>query len=160
MNRRTGLEAAIASIERGEADVLVTAKLDRLSRSLMDFATLMERSRRKGWALVALDLGVDASTPSGEMLANVLAVFARFERRLIGQRTKDALAVKRAQGVVLGRPPALPAAVRQRIRRMHAHGTTLTAIAAHLNAEAVPTAHGGRQWHPSTVRAIVRAGRL
>ena len=84
----------------------MVAKLDRLSRSMTDFTRLMERSWKKGWALVALDLGVDTTTPAGEMIANSVANFSQFERRLIGQRTKDALAVKRAQGVQLGRPQA------------------------------------------------------
>ena len=52
--------------------------------------------------MVALDIGVDTTTPNGELIANVMATFAQFERRLIGQRTKDALAVKQQQGVVLG----------------------------------------------------------
>jgi DNA invertase Pin-like site-specific DNA recombinase len=47
----------------------------------------MERSWKKGWALVALDLGVDTTTPAGEMIANSVANFSQFERRLIGQRT-------------------------------------------------------------------------
>lgn len=68
----------------------------------------MERARKSRWALVALDIGVDTTTPAGEMMANVLAVFAQFERRLIGQRTREALAVKRLQGVRLGRRPSLP----------------------------------------------------
>jgi len=55
----------------------------------------MEQSRRKGWSLVALDLGVDTTTPAGEALASTLAVFAQFERRLIGERT-NALAVKKS----------------------------------------------------------------
>jgi DNA invertase Pin-like site-specific DNA recombinase len=155
-NGRQGLAEAMRTIERGDAGALVVAKLDRLSRSLMDFASLMERSRKKGWALVALDLGVDTTTPSGEMMANVLAGFAQFERRMIGQRTKDALAVKKAQGVRLGRPRIIPEKVRSRIRRMHSHGRSLSAIAGALNAEAVPRAHGGRAWHASTVRAVLR----
>jgi DNA invertase Pin-like site-specific DNA recombinase len=60
----------------GEADVLVVSKLDRLSRSLIDFAQTMATAQREGWALVALDLGVDTATPGGEMMANVLASFA------------------------------------------------------------------------------------
>lgn len=155
-NGRQGLAEAVRTIERGDAGALVVAKLDRLSRSLMDFAGLMERSRKKGWALVALDLGVDTTTPSGEMMANVLALFAQFERRMIGQRTKDALAVKRAQGVRLGRPRTIPEGVRSRIRRMHSHGRSLSAIAGVLNAENVPRAHGGRAWYASTVRGAVR----
>lgn len=89
--------AALEAVEGGQADALCVAKLDRLSRSLLDFAGLMERSRKRGWSLVALDLGVDTSTPSGEMMASVLATFAQFERRLIGERTRAALAEKRAR---------------------------------------------------------------
>jgi DNA invertase Pin-like site-specific DNA recombinase len=73
------------------------AKLDRLSRLLKDFATLMERGQKKGWNLVACDLGIDLSTPSGEFMANVMGSAAQWERKLIGQRTRDALAAKRAQ---------------------------------------------------------------
>jgi DNA invertase Pin-like site-specific DNA recombinase len=93
---RPGITQAFDLVESGGASVLVVAKLDRLSRSLLDFAAVMERSRRKRWALVALDLGVDTTTPQGEMMANILATFAQFERRLISQRTKDALAIKTA----------------------------------------------------------------
>lgn len=64
---REGLAEALEVVERGDADALVVPKLDRLSRSLMDFSVLMERSRKKGWALVALDLGVDTTTPAGAM---------------------------------------------------------------------------------------------
>ena len=98
---RPGLGAAPDAVENGTADGLLVAKLDRLSRSLLDFAQLMARSQRKRWAPVALDLGVDTSTPSGEMMASVLAVFAQFERRLIGQRTKEALAVKRSCSMLM-----------------------------------------------------------
>ena len=62
---RRGITEALADVESDEATVLVVAKLDRLSRSLLDFAALMERSRRKGWALVALDLGVDTTGVAG-----------------------------------------------------------------------------------------------
>ena len=152
---RPGLTAALEAVETGQADGLVVAKLDRLSRSLLDFTELMEHSRRRRWTLIALDLGVDTSTPAGEMLANVLAVFAQFERRLIGQRTREALAVKREQGVRLGRPRSLSDDVRRRIVRDRRKGLSLSAIAAALNDEGVPTAQGGRRWYPSTVRAIV-----
>ena len=108
VNGRHGLSEALAAVESGKARTLVVAKLDRLSRSLMDFAALMERSRKKGWSLVALDLGVDTTTPAGEMMASVVASVAQYERRLIGVRTKDAMAVKRSQGVRMGRPRLLP----------------------------------------------------
>ncbi len=157
---RPGITEALTMIEAGDADALMVAKLDRLSRSLLDFAALMDRSRREGWALIALDLGVDTSTPSGEMMAAVMAAFAQYERRLIGQRTRDALAVKRAAGVRLGRPVGLPDDVRDRIAAERAAGDTLTAIADRLTAENVPTAQGGARWWPSTVAAVVRSVQL
>lgn len=88
-------------------------------------------------------------------MANVLATFAQFERRLIGERTRAGLAVKRAQGVRLGRPRVLPASVRRRIVNMRKRGLTYPAIAARLNADHVPTARGRGQWYPSTIHDIV-----
>jgi len=151
---RPALTAALEDVESGRADAIVVAKLDRLSRSMLDFASLMERSRRQGWGLVALDLGVDTSTPAGEMMMNVLASFAQFERRLIGQRTADALAVKRAQGVKLGRPRALPDAVVARIVRERSAGLTFAAIAEGLNADGIPTALGRARWWPESARQV------
>jgi DNA invertase Pin-like site-specific DNA recombinase len=154
---RDGLQLALRDVESGTADALVVAKLDRLSRSLLDFASLMERSRRRGWALVALDLGVDTTTPQGEMVANVMASFAQFERKLIGQRTREALAVKRLNGIRLGRPPTLSPATVALIRGRRARGMSLAALATQLNAEGRPTAHGGRRWYVSTVQAVLRS---
>lgn len=157
---RPGIRRALEELKAHRADALVVAKLDRLSRSLLDFAGLMETSRRQGWALVALDLAVDTATPSGEMLASVLATFAQFERRLIGQRTADALAVLKARGQRLGRPVLLPESVRRRIVRLRARGWSLPRIAEALNAEGVPCAQGGRQWWPATVAAVLRSAAL
>jgi DNA invertase Pin-like site-specific DNA recombinase len=154
---RPGLAAALAAVESGEAAGIVVAKLDRLSRSLKDFANLMARAQSGGWNLVALDLGVDLSTAAGEFMANVMASAAQWERRIIGQRTKDALAIKRAQGVKLGRPIVLPSDVVTRIVADHHAGAGWSAIARQLNSEALPTAHGGSKWHPSTVRSVVQA---
>jgi DNA invertase Pin-like site-specific DNA recombinase len=155
--KRPGVQDALGRLAAGEAAVLVVAKLDRLSRSLLDFAGVVARAEREGWALVALDLGVDTSTASGQLMANVLAAFAEFERKLIGQRTREGLAAKRAAGVRLGRPLSLDPAVRERIRADREAGVSFAAIARGLNADAVPTAHGGAQWHPSSVRAAAVA---
>lgn len=119
---RPGLQEALGALDRGKADALITAKLDRLSRSIVDFGMLMERARKQGWALVALDLGVDTTTPSGELVANVMVSVAQWERRAIGRRTKDALAVKKAGGVRLGRPSTLPVVVPQRLSRLRSRG--------------------------------------
>jgi len=155
LKRRPQLAAAMALIEAGQADTLVVSRLDRLSRSIVDFATLMERARSKGWSIVVLDCDFDMTSPTGELMANMLACFAQFERRLIGQRTKDALAIKRRQGVVLGRPSKVPSDLRQAIASARSGGSTLQAIADDLNERGVPTAQGGKRWHPSTVRAVL-----
>ena len=154
--KRPGIVEALEALHRRDASTLVVAKLDRLSRSMLDFSELMTRATREHWALVALDLGVDTTTPSGEMMANVLATFAQFERRLIGQRTRDALAARRAAGVVLGRRRSMPEEVLARIVAERAAGRSTPAIAAGLNADGVPTAHGGRQWYASTVAKALR----
>ncbi len=153
--KRPGVQEALRMLEAREASALVVAKLDRLSRSMLDFTALMAKAQKQSWALVALDCAVDTSTPTGEAMANMLATFAQFERRLISQRTKEALAVKRANGIRLGRPPTLPQPVVRRIQRQRARGDSLRKIAESLNASGVPTAQGGLEWYAATVRQIL-----
>ncbi|WP_222864493.1 recombinase family protein [Micromonospora sp. WP24] len=152
---RPALAEALELVESHQATTLVVAKLDRLSRSLVDFAGVMDRARAKRWNLIALDLGIDLTTPAGEFLASVMASAAQWERRIIGQRTREGLAAKKAAGVRLGRPVALPDEVRSRIRDEASNGASLAAIARGLNAGAVPTAQGGKKWYPSTVKAVL-----
>lgn len=154
--QRPGLAEALADLEAGEADVLLVSKLDRLSRSIADGAALLERSQREGWGLVALDLGVDTSTPTGEALAGVVLSFARLERRMIGQRTRDALAAKRAAGVRLGRPSGLSDDTVCRIIADREAGMTLAAVADRLNRDGIPTSQGAAGWTHVTVRKVLR----
>jgi DNA invertase Pin-like site-specific DNA recombinase len=152
--KRPGIKAALEVLESGDAKALVAAKLDRLSRSMIDFTALMATAQKQGWALVALDCNVDTTTPAGEVMANVLATFAQFERRLIAQRTREALAIKREQGVVLGRPRTIDEGIVKRIKRERKRGQSFAAIAEQLNAEGVATGQGGRRWYPATVRNL------
>jgi len=151
---RAGLKAALEQLDRGEAHVLVVAKLDRLSRSVAQGAQVMDRAKRRGWSLVALDFGLDTTTPAGEMVANVILSTAQYERRLIGERTKAALAAKREQGVRLGRPQVLSDDVVRRVLAERATGCSFRAIGAGLEADGIPTARGGTTWHASAVRAV------
>src|SRR4051812_21796634 len=75
--RRPGLRLALEVLQRGEAAGLVVAKMDRLSRSLMDFTSIMATAQKQGWALVALDCPVDPSTPTGEAMASIMATFSQ-----------------------------------------------------------------------------------
>lgn len=159
-DRRPELVAALDALDRGDAQVLVVAKLDRLARSVLDFAEIMARAARAGWSIVCLDIAVDTTTPAGEMMATVTAAFAQYERRLIGQRTREALARKRAQGARLGRPVTLPTELRAQIVNRRAAGATLRQIAAELNDANVPTAQGGARWYPATISAVLRSTEL
>jgi DNA invertase Pin-like site-specific DNA recombinase len=150
---RPALAQALAVLGAGKAAALVVAKVDRLSRSVLDFSTVVARAERQGWAVVALDLGLDMSTPTGALMASIVAAVSEYERRLIGQRTKDALAARKAAGVVLGRPRLLDAATADRIRSARAQGSTLQAIADTLNIEGTLTPTG-RTWSPALVRKV------
>jgi DNA invertase Pin-like site-specific DNA recombinase len=154
--RRPGLQLALDVLKSGEAEVLCVSKMDRLSRSLLDFTSIMGEAQKQGWALIALDCPADTTSPTGEAMASVMTVFSQLERRLIGERTRNALAEKRAQGVQLGRrlSAAVPVEIRERILAERTAGSSYAAIARALNAEAVPTAQGGARWHSSTVRKM------
>ena len=153
LSGRPGLSEALQMLANGEAAALVVAKLDRLARSVHDFAGLVRLAEREGWGIVALDLGVDMTTPTGGLLANVTASVAEWERRIISVRTSEALAQKRAAGVRLGRPRMLDPAIGDRIRSRRAEGATLQAIADELNAEKITTPTG-RAWSPALVRKV------
>jgi DNA invertase Pin-like site-specific DNA recombinase len=129
------------------------AKLDRLARSVHDFTGLGARSQKRGWALVVIDLQLDMMEPSGRLMANILASFAEFERDLIGKRTREALAVRRDQGVRLGRRRDLSNSLVDQMVAAREDGRTYQRIADQLNTEGIKTARGGSRWHPSTIRA-------
>lgn len=152
---RPALAEALERLRKGEAAALYAQRLDRLSRSVADFAHLLERARSQRWTVAVLDADVDTATPSGEFLVNVLASAAQYERRIIGARTRDALAQRRREGVRLGRPSTLPLAVVRRIVADRQEGASLAAIADRLTAEGVPTAQGGARWYPSTVSKVL-----
>jgi DNA invertase Pin-like site-specific DNA recombinase len=130
---RPALQDALGRLARHEADALIVAKLDRLSRSLVDFADILRRAEREGWVLVVLDPELDMSTAGGRAMAGMLAVFAEFERSMIRERIKSALAVKRSQGVKLGRREHLGEHVTMMLRR-RAGGASLSDIRRSLRA--------------------------
>jgi DNA invertase Pin-like site-specific DNA recombinase len=153
--KRPGLALALDRLRRG--DVLVVAKMDRLSRSLIDYASIVATAQREGWALVALDSPADMTTPQGEAMAGVQAVFAQLERRLISQRTREALAQRKAAGVRLGRERVIAPAVERRAHALKAEGYSVRRIALALAAEG-HRPPGGGDWQPSTLhRVLIRA---
>lgn len=157
---RPALTEALALLSTHEADALVVAKLDRLSRSVVDFSTTLATAKRQGWAMVLLDLGVDTATPNGKLVAGLMSQIAEWERELIGQRTREALAAAKARGTRLGRPRCTPDEVVTQVVMMRDHGMSLRVIAQTLTDASVPTTRGAAAWRPSTVRRVLNSHRL
>jgi len=152
--KRPALAQALTMLAAGEADTLVVAKLDRATRSVADLCELLELSDKQGWDFIALDLGIDTSTPMGRAMAQMSGVFAELERKMIAQRTSDALQALKASGRRLGRPVEQNAETMARIAAEHADGRSLRSIANNLTADKVPTARGGL-WHASTIKRVL-----
>jgi DNA invertase Pin-like site-specific DNA recombinase len=155
--RRPVLRDALDRLDKlGEDGALCIGTLDRLARSTGDFASILERSERRGWCIVVLDLGgerLDTSTAIGKAMAKMAMVMAELERELIAERTKEALAEVKASGKQLGHPSTVPPATRRRIRELRGEGLGFRAVAARLNDEGVPAPSGpdGR-WYAASVR--------
>lgn len=153
MRRRDELGRTLRDLASGAADALVVAKLDRLSRSVLDFAGIMETASNEKWSLVVLDLGVDTTTANGELVANIMISMAQWERRIIGDRTKSALAAVKARGTHVGRKSGVSEETLRLIRALRSSGLSWQKVADALTAEGVPTGQGG-EWHAATVRRV------
>jgi DNA invertase Pin-like site-specific DNA recombinase len=148
------LREVLEPLAFGQGDGLVVAKLDRLSRSIVNAVHIIEAATAQGWSLVVLDLGVDLTTAAGRMVAMNLVNFAQYERELISERTKAGLAAKRARGERLGRPRLAKPGVVRRIVLDRNSGLSFAKIATALEVEGILSPAGRRNWQPSTVRRI------
>jgi len=99
---RPALKRLIADIELGRVDIVVVYKIDRLSRSLMDFAKLVEVFDRRNVTFVSITQSFSTTTSMGRLTLNVLLSFAQFEREVIGERIRDKFAASRAKGMWMG----------------------------------------------------------
>lgn len=153
--KRPGLQAALSRLDAGDADYLLAVRLDRVSRSVADFAGLLDRSNKKGWGLVLTDSNIDTTTTAGRFTGNVMASAAQYERELIGDRTREGMAQRRAEGVHIGRPRTIDESTTRLIESLRREGLSMAQIAGKLNSDSVPTAHGGSKWYPSTVKRVL-----
>jgi site-specific DNA recombinase len=153
--KRPGLERLLALVRAGTIEAVIVYKLDRLTRSVTDLGALMKVFERKGVALVSLQESLDATTATGELMMNLLISVSQWERKVIGERTRDAMQHLKAQGQRYCRPVFDNAGILVRMRRARAEGRSYHQIAGELNAEDIPTARGG-QWHACTVRQILQ----
>ena len=92
----------LGDIEAGRIDVIVVYKIDRLSRSLMDFARLVEGLDAHGVTFVSVTQSFNTTTSMGRLTLNILLSFAQFEREVIGERIRDKFAASRARGMWMG----------------------------------------------------------
>jgi site-specific DNA recombinase len=104
---RPALQELLQQIESGGIDCVVVYKVDRLSRSLLDFARLMSLFERHGVSFVSVTQEFNSTTSMGRLTLNLLLSFAQFERELIGERTRDKLGAARRKGKWIGGIPVL-----------------------------------------------------
>jgi DNA invertase Pin-like site-specific DNA recombinase len=153
---RPALKRLLADIEDGRIDVVVVYKIDRLSRSLMDFAKLVEVFDRGGVTFVSVTQSFNTTTSMGRLTLNILLSFAQFEREVIGERIRDKIAASRKRGMWMG--GFVPLGYEVRDRKLVINGAeaatvrmiferfvevgSATALARALAAEGVRTRRG------------------
>jgi DNA invertase Pin-like site-specific DNA recombinase len=156
--QRPELEKAMRMLDQGIAEALIVSRLDRLSRSVGEFAVILERARKNGWKVVVLDPNVDMTDPFGDMMAYVAMAFAQLERHLISVRTKEGLAASRERngGKKLGGLPLYEDRTQiDRIVRWRESGKSMKAIAETLTAAGVPSPAGKDVWNHKSIRRIL-----
>ena len=101
---RPGLQQLLAEVAAGKVDVIVVYKVDRLTRSLADFARIVEALDKAGASFVSVTQAFNTTTSMGRLTLNVLLSFAQFEREVTSERIRDKIAASKTQGHVDGRP--------------------------------------------------------
>lgn len=177
---RPALKRLMADIEAGKVDCIVVYKVDRLSRSLIDFARLMEVFERKKISFVSVTQQFNTTQSMGRLTLNILLSFAQFEREIISERTRDKIAAARRKGKWSGGRSILgydvdpttkklvvnpvDAEEVRRVFRMYLDRGSLLDVARELNREgsrtkAVQTkkgaAYGGREWDKPAVLKVL-----
>lgn len=104
---RPALRRLLSDIEAGKVDCVVVYKVDRLSRSLLDFARILETFERRQVSFVSVTQQFNTATSMGRLMLNVLLSFAQFEREMISERTRDKMAAARRKGKYVGGRPIL-----------------------------------------------------
>ncbi len=99
---RPALQELIRDIKNGQINIVLVYKIDRLSRSLIDFTNLFSLFEEKGVAFVSVTQQIDTSTPAGRMMLNILMTFAQYEREVIAERIRDKFDASRRKGMWMG----------------------------------------------------------
>ena len=167
---RPGMERLLSLVDAGAVDVVIIAKLDRLTRSVADLAELLKRFERRGVSLVSVADSLDTRSAAGRLVLNIMVSVSQWEREAIGERTRDAMSHKRAKGERVGTVPfgfrmadgsrleEDPAEqdILSRIRHLKAAGNTTRQIAEELNRQGFTTRRG-TAWRFQYVAAALKA---
>jgi DNA invertase Pin-like site-specific DNA recombinase len=116
---RPALKRLLADVQAGKVDAIVVYKIDRLSRSMLDFLNLVELFERQGVTFVSVTQSFNTKDAMGRMALNILITFAQFERELIGERIRDKVAASRKKGIWMGGWTPLGYEVRDRKLIIH-----------------------------------------
>jgi site-specific DNA recombinase len=128
---RPALQQLLADVRAGTMDIVLVYKVDRLTRSLADFAKLIELFDAHGVSFVSVTQSFNTSSSMGRLTLNVLLSFAQFERELIGERVRDKIAASKRKGIWVGGPVPLGyAAVDKKIRAVAAEAEAVRTIFA------------------------------
>jgi len=168
---RPGMARLLSLVDADGVDTVIIAKLDRLTRSVKDLAELLERFTRRGVFLVSVAESLDTGTAAGRLVLNIMTAVSQWEREAIGERTRDAMHHKRANGERVGTVPfgyrtaadglhleADPAeqGIFFRIRELKAAGYTNRQIADELTRQGFTTRRG-TAWRFQYVAEVLRA---
>ena len=154
---RPGLQRALSMLKTGKAEALLVVKLDRLTRSVVDLGKLIETYFAPGKAaLMSVSEQIDTRSAAGRLVLNILASVSQWERETIGERTRDAMQHKQANGEYIGGEAPYgfklvageliedeaEQEVIQKAKAYHAEGLSLRKIAAELDKQGIRTRCG------------------
>src|SRR5262245_1624333 len=167
---RLGIARLLELVDRKAVDVVIIAKLDRLTRSVADLAELLTRFKKRGVTLVSVADSLDTKSAAGRLVLNIMVSVSEWEREAIGARTRDALRLKQSKGERVGtvpygyrlaadgvqlEPEATELEILARIRCERAAGAPLRAIANDLNRDGIRTRRG-RAWQFQYIASLLR----
>ena len=165
---RPGIQRLLADVDAGKVDVIVVYKIDRLSRSLLDFMKMIETFNRKNVSFVSVTQHFNTTDPTGRMFLGILITFAQYEREVIAERIRDKIAATKKRGMYCGGPAILgydvdrqkkelrvdqeEALLVKNIFRRFSHLGSARAMAAELNGQG----HRTKSW--TTLKGKHRPG--
>jgi DNA invertase Pin-like site-specific DNA recombinase len=168
---RPGMARLLALVDSGAVDAVIIAKLDRLTRSVADLAELLKRFERRGVSLVSVADSLDTRSAAGRLVLNIMVSVSQWEREAIGERTRDAMRHKRANGERVGtvpfgyrlavdgshlEPDFAEQAIVSRVHTLKGAGLTTRRIADELNREGITTRRG-TAWRFQYVAEVLKA---